>query len=112
MADTGFLINFIVNEATKDDVQSLVRMRLLLQQHMEVVNPQILKHNKKRENDLPNFYADLIDDPKSLVLVALDNNNGRNAMFRIEWLLELLASVFIEEQNCFLMNRRDFRKTC
>lgn len=78
----------MVSEATKDDVQVLVRMRLLLQLHMEAANPRILKHNKKWENNLLRFYGDLIDDPNSLVLVALDIENRQVISMLIGQLIE------------------------
>ena len=88
MIDTELLPNYIIRKATKDDISVLVRMRLMLQIHMETVNKQILKHNETWEMGLPRFYSDLIDNSNSLVLLAFDKEKEQAVGMTIGQLIE------------------------
>jgi len=88
LIDTELLPNYIIRKATKDDISVLVRMRLMLQIHMETVNKQILKHNETWEMGLPCFYCDLIDNSNSLVLLAFDKEKEQAVGMTIGQLIE------------------------
>jgi len=88
LIDTELLPNYIIRKATKDDISVLVRMRLMLQIHMETVNKQILKHNETWEMGLPRFYSDLIDNSNSLVLLAFDKEKEQAVGMTIGQLIE------------------------
>jgi len=66
-----------VRPATEEDIPFLVRMRLMLQQHMESANPHILRHNEAWRNRLPNMYREQIDDFNALVLMTVGEDNGQ-----------------------------------
>lgn len=88
MIDTALRTNYIIRKATKDDIPVLVRMRLMLQLHMETVNRQLLKHNETWEMGLPRFYNDLIGNSNSLVLLAFDHEKGKAVGMTISQLIE------------------------
>lgn len=88
MLETESGTNYIIRKATKDDVPVLVRMRLMLQLHMETANERILKHNETWKMELPHFYCDLLDNSNSLGLLAFDNEKGQAVGMTIGQLIE------------------------
>ena len=88
MLETELLPQYFIRRATKDDIPALVRMRLMLQNHMETANERILKHNETWGNGLPRFYSDLIDNSNSLGLLVFDNENRQAVGMTIGQLIE------------------------
>ncbi|TGE37248.1 GNAT family N-acetyltransferase [Desulfosporosinus fructosivorans] len=88
MLETESGTNCIIRKATKDDVPVLVRMRLMLQLHMETANERILKHNETWKVGLPQFYSDLIGNSNSLGLLVFDNEKGQAVGMTIGQLIE------------------------
>ncbi|MHB8074718.1 GNAT family N-acetyltransferase [Desulfosporosinus fructosivorans] len=88
MIETELLPKYSIRKATKDDIPVLVRMRLMLQLHMETVNGRILKHNETWKNGLPRFYSDLVDNSNSLGLLVLDNEKEQAVGMTIGQLIE------------------------
>jgi len=77
-----------VRRATEEDIPFLVRMRLMLQQHMESANPHILRNNEAWRNRLPNMYHEQIDDFNALVLMTVGEDNGQAAGMAVAQLVK------------------------
>ena len=88
MVGTELLPKYLVRKAKKDDIPVLVRMRLMLQLHMETADERILKHNETWKMGLTRFYNDLLDNPNSLGLLVIDNEKGLAVGMAIGELIE------------------------
>ena len=66
---------FSIQIATLDDIGDVVRMRLLLQQHLHRSNPQLWQMSEDRISGLPAFYRSVIVDKYSRLLIVHDNES-------------------------------------
>lgn len=67
----GILMKFIVRNALPEDLDSIVKMRLKLQKHIEQSNQNLWKMSDKLINQLLNDYKSCIDNPEAQLLVAV-----------------------------------------
>ena len=88
MFDSSLSSGYFVRSATEQDVSFLVRMRLMLQQHMESANPDILRHNVAWRNRLPNMYREQIGDFDTLVLMTIDEDSGQAVGMAVSQLIQ------------------------
>lgn len=82
---------YLVCTAAKQDIRELVRMRLLLQEHMEQVNALILRYNSDWKNELPLFYNKLLDDLNVLILKAITEKDHE--------IVGMMVGVIVEHPN-------------
>jgi ribosomal protein S18 acetylase RimI-like enzyme len=68
---------FTIRDAIVKDIDHVVGMRLRLQEHLLVSNPNVWQMSKKSVSCLSAFYKGALKDARSRLVVAEDNESGR-----------------------------------
>lgn len=77
MQEENITREYSVCTATQQDIRDLVRMRLLLQEHMEQVNGLIMRYGNAWKKDLPFLYNKLLDDLNVVIIKAITEKDNK-----------------------------------
>jgi len=64
--------HFSIRSATEKDIDSIVAMRLSLQEHMSAINANLWKMSEKSIAGLPKFYKSALEDEHCHLVIAED----------------------------------------
>jgi ribosomal protein S18 acetylase RimI-like enzyme len=68
--------HFSIRSATEKDIDSIVAMRLRLQEHLFAINSNVWQMSTERIAGLPTFYKNALEDQHCRLVVAEDEESG------------------------------------
>ena len=78
---------YLIKIATTEDIDDLVRMRFLLQEHMSKSNPFMWELSPKRLSEQPEFYRKMMLNEDIRILVIYDKETEANVGMAFGWKL-------------------------
>ena len=73
--ETWMLDDHLIRTAGIEDIPDIVKIRVLLQGHMEARNPALWALSRKHADERPAFYRKMIEDPDAKLIVIEDENS-------------------------------------
>lgn len=68
--------HYLIRSATEKDIDTIVAMRLRLQEHMSAINLNLWKMSEKSIAGLPKFYRSALEDQHCHLVIAEERESG------------------------------------